>query len=57
MVITFAGERPFVRRCVGRIFRGEVIFNILMYVFVCICVYICVCIGKTNVKVLKFESL
>ena len=40
MVITFAGERLLVRRCVWSIFRGEVIFNIQMYVFVCICVYI-----------------
>ena len=50
MVITFAGERPFVRRCVGRIFRGEVIFNILMYVCVCICVCMCIyiCVYRKN---------
>ena len=40
IVITLAGEKAFVRRCVWRIFRLEVIFNVQTYVFVCLCVYI-----------------
>ena len=57
MVITLAGEKAFVRMCVRRIFRREVIFNIQTCAFVCVYVCVYTYIGKTNVKVLKFESL
>ena len=57
MVITLAGEKAFVRMCVRRIFRCEVIFNIQTCAFVCVYVCVYTYIGKTNVKVLKFESL